>query len=98
MNTLLIQLAWAQGRDGAWYKLEEMDLSDVVTTGVYIIWHEGNPGRVVKLARATLRSGLGSTDPTPRSIVTAGSGLCESRGLPYRPARLTLWSGISQIV
>ncbi len=49
MNTLLIQLAWAQDRDGAWCKLEEVDLSAVVTIGVYIIWLEGNRGRVVRV-------------------------------------------------
>lgn len=54
MNTLLIPLTWAQGRDGAWYKLEEVDLSDVVTTGVYIVWHEGNPGRIVRVGQGDI--------------------------------------------
>jgi len=54
MPTPVIQLAWTQDYDGTWHKLQEVDLGAVVTTGVYIIWHEGNPARVVRVGQGDI--------------------------------------------
>jgi hypothetical protein len=35
------------GNDAHWCSLETLNLSSMTADGVYIIWHEGNPGRVV---------------------------------------------------
>jgi hypothetical protein len=54
METPLIRIDWAQCADGPWWRLEEVDLSTLLTTGVYIIWHEGNPGRVVRVSQGDI--------------------------------------------
>jgi hypothetical protein len=35
------------GKDAHWCALAALNLSTATESGVYIIWHEGNPGRVV---------------------------------------------------
>jgi hypothetical protein len=40
------------GDDGHWCSLVDLDLESLGdTAGVYIIWHEGNPGRVVRVGQ-----------------------------------------------
>jgi len=48
-----MNLTWKKcGDDGHWCSLEDLDLSSIgEVAGVYIIWHEGNPGRVVRLGQ-----------------------------------------------
>jgi hypothetical protein len=48
-----LNLTWKTcGDDGHWCSLEALDLDSVgETAGVYIIWHEGNPGRVVRIGQ-----------------------------------------------
>lgn len=44
----MLNLRWLTcGDDRHWCSLEGVDLSTVTESGVYIIWHEGNPGQVV---------------------------------------------------
>lgn len=38
---------WVKCTDGKWCPFSSVDLSNVTTNGVYIIWHAGNPGKVV---------------------------------------------------
>ena len=48
----MLALKWfACGNDKHWCSLEHLDLSGVSENGVYIIWHEGNPGRVVYIGQ-----------------------------------------------
>lgn len=48
-----INVQWiACGDDKHWCSLQDLDLESVGdTAGVYIIWHEGNPGRVVRIGQ-----------------------------------------------
>jgi len=40
------------GEDGHWCSLENVDLDSIgEIAGVYIIWHEGNPSRVVRIGQ-----------------------------------------------
>jgi hypothetical protein len=41
-----------------WCPLENVNLSNVNTIGVYIIWHEGNPGRVVRIGQGNIKDRL----------------------------------------
>jgi hypothetical protein len=41
------------GRDGHWCSLETLDLSGATEAGVYIIWHAGNPSRVVRVGQGS---------------------------------------------
>ncbi len=38
---------WLKCKTDHWCSFDNLDLSNVDETGVYVIWHEGNPGRVV---------------------------------------------------
>jgi hypothetical protein len=49
------------GRDGHWCDLELLDLQSVTArTGVYVIWHEGNPSRVVRIGQGDIAVRLGA--------------------------------------
>lgn len=44
----MLSLKWLTcGNDRHWCSLEKLDLQTVTESGVYIIWHGGNPSRVV---------------------------------------------------
>lgn len=48
----MITVHWFKcGKDGHYCDFETLDLSTVTETGVYIIWHTGNPGRVVRVGQ-----------------------------------------------
>jgi len=48
-----LNLKWQTcGNDSHWCSLDNLDLDSVGdVAGVYIIWHQGNPGRVVRLGQ-----------------------------------------------
>jgi hypothetical protein len=48
-----LNLKWQTcGGDSHWCSLDKLDLDSVSdVAGVYIIWHEGNPGRVVRIGQ-----------------------------------------------
>jgi len=48
-----VQVDWVKcGNGGNWCPLETLDLESMGDVGgVYIIWHEGNPGRVVRVGQ-----------------------------------------------
>lgn len=42
----MLSVSWVKCGDVAsWCPFDNVDLSKVTASGVYIIWHEGNPGR-----------------------------------------------------
>lgn len=55
----MITLDWIKRKDGGWCRLELVDLTTVIGSGVYIIWHTGNPGRVVRVGQGILANRLG---------------------------------------
>jgi hypothetical protein len=57
----MISVSWVKCGDGVnWCPLEPVNLSGVGTTGVYIIWHEGNPSRVVRIGQGNIAARLGA--------------------------------------
>jgi hypothetical protein len=48
-----MQVIWHKcGDDGHWCSLEHLDMGSMgEVCGVYMIWHEGHPGRVVRLGQ-----------------------------------------------
>jgi hypothetical protein len=58
----MISVTWMKcGNDGHYCDLELLDLATVsAKTGVYVIWHEGNPGRVVRIGQGDIVSRLGA--------------------------------------
>lgn len=49
---------WIKCNNDTWCSFENVDLSDVKTVGVYIIWHQGNPGRVVRIGQGDIAARL----------------------------------------
>lgn len=50
-----LSLSWVKcGNATDWCSLESVNLSKVNTEGVYIIWHQGNPGRVVRVGQGNI--------------------------------------------
>lgn len=43
----MLKLNWVKSTTGNWLSFQGVNLGNVSTEGVYIIWHAGNPGRVV---------------------------------------------------
>lgn len=55
----MLTLNWRTcGKDGHWCDLVNLDLSENTDSGVYIIWHEGNPGRVVRIGKGKISERL----------------------------------------
>lgn len=47
-GTPMLQVKWFTcGDDDHWCSFENLNLATATESGVYIIWHAGNPGRVV---------------------------------------------------
>ena len=54
----MLSVGWRNcGDDGHWCDLEKLDLV-MKTTGVYIIWHEGNPSKVVRIGQGKIAERL----------------------------------------
>ena len=45
--------------DSHWCPLDGLNLEDLNYDGVYIIWHEGNPSRVVRIGNGDIKDRLG---------------------------------------
>lgn len=43
----MLNVHWFKSKAGGWLQLNTVNLDTVTESGVYIIWHGGNPGRVV---------------------------------------------------
>jgi hypothetical protein len=57
----MLQVKWIKcGDDGHWCSLMGLNLDTSKGSGVYIIWHEGNPGRVVRLGQGDIVDRLGA--------------------------------------
>lgn len=55
-----MQVTWIKcGDDGHWCSLEDLNLDGVGNVvGIYIIWHEGNPGHVVRVGQGKIKDRL----------------------------------------
>lgn len=54
----MAQVHWVKSVGGDWMHFERVPLDKVTTYGVYIIWHTGNPGRVVRIGQGDVRARL----------------------------------------
>jgi hypothetical protein len=56
---MTLNLSWVKcGDDGHWCALDSVNLDKVDTEGIYIIWHEGNPSRVVRVGQGDIKDRL----------------------------------------
>lgn len=54
----MLQLQWVKNTEGNWCGFEGVNLADVKTQGVYIIWHAGDPSRVVRVGQGDIKARL----------------------------------------
>jgi len=52
--TEMLSVLWIKSTRGTWLPLEAVNLSNVRTIGVYVIWHGGNPQRAVKIGQGDI--------------------------------------------
>ena len=51
----MINVNWIKcGDNDHWCSFEDVNLTDVTAVGVYIIWHEGSPGQVVRVGQGNV--------------------------------------------
>jgi hypothetical protein len=54
-----MKVEWIKCGNGSnWCPLETVNLDNVDTKGVYIIWHAGNPSRVVRVGQGDIKDRL----------------------------------------
>ncbi len=54
----MLAVTWVKSTTGTWLPLETVDLSEVKTSGVYVIWYAGNPGQVVRVGQGDIANRL----------------------------------------
>jgi len=54
----MLHFRWAKTEANGWHALGSVDLKDARIYGVYVIWHEGDPGRVVCVGQGNIRDRL----------------------------------------
>lgn len=53
-----LSVNWVKSTAGEWLSFQNVNLSGVSTEGVYIIWHGGNPSRVVRVGQGDIADRL----------------------------------------
>ena len=51
-------VTWVKSTTNTWLPLETVDLSEVKSSGVYVIWYAGNPGQVVRVGQGDIADRL----------------------------------------
>src|SRR5271157_3319933 len=65
-----MNVSWVKCGGGNWCPLETLNLDSVGdTAGVYIIWHSGNPGRVVRVGQGSPIKGRLSAHRSDKEIL-----------------------------
>jgi hypothetical protein len=54
----MVIVTWISRTDTSWCTLEEVGLSRVRTTGVFMVWYAGDPGRVVCVGQGDIAARL----------------------------------------
>lgn len=70
----MLSLSWVKCRGDVWCGLRHVDLGPIDARGVYIIWHGGNPGRVVRVGKGDIASAVTAerTDPDVLAYLADG--------------------------
>ena len=72
----MMTLDWITcGGDDHWCALERVALDNVAVVGVYLIWHEGMPSRVVKIGRGRVAERLAELQQDPEILSYRSRGI-----------------------
>jgi hypothetical protein len=71
----MLTLKWVKcGDDGHWCSLDNLTLDGITAEGVYVIWHEGNPGHVVRIGQGDVAARLAAHRRDPEITACRRSG------------------------
>ena len=57
----MLRLSWIKCDDGNnWCDFELVNLTDITAKGVYVIWHHGDPSRVIRIGQGDIAFRLGA--------------------------------------
>jgi hypothetical protein len=74
-SLVMLTVKWIKcGNDGHYCSLELLKLDTVSTTGVYVIWHEGQPGRVVRIGQGDIAERLAAHRQDPEILAYRARG------------------------
>ena len=62
------------GDDGHWCPLEQLNLDSVTEHGVYIIWHQGDPSRIVRVGQGVVADRLAKHRKDPLILFYKNKG------------------------
>ena len=54
----MLNVSWIKLTTGNWCPFETVNLANVSTRGVYVIWYQGKPGRVVRVGQGDIAARL----------------------------------------
>ena len=54
----MINLTWVKSAEGKWLSFLRVNLNNVASDGVYIIWHSGSPSKVVYVGQGDISNRL----------------------------------------
>lgn len=54
----MLQLSWVKSLDNKWLNLQNLDLTHIHATGVYMIWHGGENPRIVRVGHGNIAGRL----------------------------------------
>jgi tricorn protease-like protein len=64
-----MNLTWIKLTNGNWCPFRTVNLSSVVTKGVYMIWYSGNPSRVVRVGKGDIAARIAAHRNDPQITV-----------------------------
>ena len=70
----MLTVSWIKSTNGTWLPLEAVNLSNVMTIGVYVIWHAGNPSRVVRIGKGDIFEQLSIHRADPKILANRRYG------------------------
>ncbi|HEY7385760.1 MAG TPA: hypothetical protein VH743_19035, partial [Beijerinckiaceae bacterium] len=73
-RTMKMKLTWVTRQDGGWPRLHLVNLTDVRTVGVYVIWHGGSPPNVVRVGQGAICDRVGCHKTDDKILAYAGLG------------------------
>lgn len=71
----MINLQWAIAEDNQWYTLEGYNFAAITAKGVYVIWHEGRPGRYVRVGQGSIGERLTAHRHDPAILAFNRNGI-----------------------
>ena len=70
----MVTLKWVKCKGDVWCPLDTVNLSKVIATGVYVIWHGGDPSKFVRVGQGKIADRLEEHRADPEVLAYRESG------------------------